>query len=377
MKVLVVQNIEGIAGSEKYFLAILPALISKGVECSMYCVYKPENIGQAQLFFDLLDEHKIPYYLQETKSYGSLKIPKKIAKTYKNDGFDIIHCHLIYADFWGALIKTLYNKNSKVISTKHGYHEETYVKYCNQPEKLPINLYYRLFKFTHKRFDRSYACSYGLVDFYERGKLIRKGSMDVIQHGFDYPEIDRATTSEYRLSNLQLIISGRLIERKGHALLIDALPQLVHKYPEIKLVILGNGELENRLKDKVETLNLSAHVEFLGFKTNVDQYLAASDIAIVPSYSEGLPLVILEAFNAKVPVVTFDAIGCNELVRHEETGLIAKAFSIDDLRFQIEKIIDHPELRTKYAEAAYSELKDQFSLDRMTDSTINYYQELF
>lgn len=376
MKVLVVQNIEGIAGSEKYFLAILPALILKGVECSMYCVYKPEHKEQAQLFFDLLDEQNIPCYLQETKSYGSLKIPKKIATTYKNDGFDIIHCHLIYADFWGALIKRLYHKKAKVISTKHGYHEETYVKFCNQPEKLPVNLYYRLFKFTHKRFNRSYACSYGLVDFYERGKLIQKGSMDVIQHGFDYPEIDRSKTSEYRLSKLQLIISGRLIERKGHTLLIDALPKLVQKYPELKLVILGNGELEDQLKNKVETLNLSAHVEFLGFKTNVDQYLAASDIAIVPSYSEGLPLVIFEAFNAKIPVVTFDAIGCNELVKHEETGLIAKAFSVDDLRIQIEKIINQPELRSKYAEAAYLQLKGHFSLDRMTDSTIKYYQEL-
>ena len=100
MKVLTVQNIEGVAGSEKYFLALLPALIKKGVDCAVYCVYKSEHLEGAEKFFNLLEEHQIPFFKQLVKSYGSLKIPKKINRTYKEEGFDIIHTHLIYADFW-------------------------------------------------------------------------------------------------------------------------------------------------------------------------------------------------------------------------------------------------------------------------------------
>ena len=375
MKVLTVQNIEGVAGSEKYFLALLPALIEKGVECAVYCVYKPENLAEAQKFFELLDQHNIPYYLHEAKSYGRLSIPKKIAKTAKLEKFDVIHCHLIYADFWGAMIKKLYGRKLKVISTKHGYHEDTYVKFCNQPEQLPVNLYHRLFKFTHKRLDRSYACSYGLVDFYERGKLIKKGSMDVIQHGFDYPEIGEYDQNNYRFSELQLIIVGRLIERKGHQFMFEIMPKLIEKYPDIKLLILGNGELDDHLKKEASRLEITDHVEFLGFKSEVELYLAASDIAVVPSYSEGLPLVIFEAFNAKVPVVTFDAIGCNELVEHEQTGLIAKAFSTEDLQLQIERLIEDKQLRSDFATKGYERLKGHFSLDRMVNDTIDYYEK--
>ncbi|MCB9225117.1 MAG: glycosyltransferase family 4 protein [Crocinitomicaceae bacterium] len=374
MKVLTVQNIEGVAGSEKYFLALLPALIEKGVDCTVYCVYKKENLAGAQQFFDLLDALKIPYILHEANSYGSLSIPKKIANTYKQENFDIIHCHLIYADFWGAMIKKFYCKKAKVISTKHGYHESTYVKYCIRPEELPRNLYSRLFKFTHKQMDHSYACSYGLVDFYERAKLIKKGSMDVIQHGFDYPEIGEYDQSKYRFSALQLIIVGRLIERKGHHMMFEIMPQLIQKYPELKLVILGNGELEGQLKQLAKSLNIEYSIEFLGFKNEVELYLAASDIAVVPSYSEGLPLVIFEAFNAKVPVVTFDAIGCNELVENGKSGLIAEAFSKDDLRFQIHKLIENEALRKELGQNGYDRLKGHFSLNRMVKDTLAYYE---
>lgn len=376
MKVLTVQNIEGIAGSEKYFLALLPALIEKGVECAVYCVYTQKNQVEARKFFDLLDELSIPYFLHLTKSYGSLSIPKKIAHTYKKEKFDIIHCHLIYADFWGALIKQFFHRKAKVISTKHGYHEATYVKFCNNPEKVPLNLYRILFKYTHRKMDRSYACSYGLVDFYERARLIKKGSMDVIQHGFDYPPIPNFDTANYRFGKIQLIVVGRLIPRKGHELLFKIIPDLVRKYPELQLVILGTGSLENDLKIQAEQLQIAEHIKFLGFQTEVEKYLSASDIAVVPSYSEGLPLVIFEAFNAQVPVVTFDAIGCNELVEHEKTGLIAKAFSTEDLFVQIDKLLSSSELRETYGAASDAILKNHFSLKRMTKDTISFYEKI-
>lgn len=374
MKVLTVQNIEGVAGSEKYFLALLPALIEKGVECAVYCVYKRENLSDAQKFFALLDEQNIPYFLHETRSYGSLTIPKKIVRTYKKENFDIIHTHLIYADFWGAMIKRLFHKKAVVLSTKHGYHEKTYVKFCNLPEALPVNLYYRLFKLTHKYLDRSYACSYGLVDFYERGKLISKGSMDVIQHGFDYPEIEEFDSSDYRFSPHQIIIVGRLIERKGHHFAFAILPRLISKYPDLKLVVLGDGEMESALKEMAEQMELAPYVEFLGFKQDVERYLTASDIALVPSYSEGLPLVIFEAFNARIPVVTFDTIGCNELVVHEHSGLLATAFSQDDLLRQVERLLESKADRDIFAENGFNRLKTHFSLERMCTETIGFYQ---
>lgn len=376
MKVIYLQNIDGVAGSEKYFLALIPELIKKGADVQMYCVIKRQNINKAQKFIELLKENEIPFEVLYCNSYGSLKIPYKINKYIKSNQIDIVHTHLIYADFWGAMIKKLFNKKVKIISTKHGYHEATYVKYCNNPERLPKNIYYRLFKFTHKYIDSSYACSYGLRAFYEKGGLIKKGSMDVIQHGFNYPEIKKFEEEKYRFSQHQLIIVGRLIERKGHHFVFEILPDIIKEYPDIKLLILGSGEMEEKLKEMVKSLNLQKYVEFLGFKTEVEKYLSASDVALVPSYSEGLPLVIFEAFNAKTPVVTFDSIGCNELVIDGETGFVAEAFKNESLLKQTISLLKNEGLQNKFSKNGYDKLKSYFSLERMSEDTYNYYKKI-
>lgn len=375
MKVLFLQNIEGIAGSEKYFLALIPELIKKGIACEIFCVHPVHKKEEAAKFYKLLEESNIPYHVLETKKYYSLKIPKAIGSYSKKAKVDIVHCHLIYADFWGSLVKLLFNKKVKIISTKHGYHEDTYVKFCNKPENLPKNLYYHLFKFTHRHIDKSYACSYGLRDFYLKASLIEPGSMEVIQHGFDYPEVDLSDRENYRFGELQLIVVGRLVERKGHKLLLQIMPELVKKHPGIKLVILGNGELEEELKKYTVELGLLEHVLFLGFKYEVDKYLGASDIAVFPSYSEGLPLVLFEAFNAKVPVVSFDSIGCDELIENGVNGLKAKSFELDQLMDCVERFIGDKDLRKTCAENAWLKLKNYYTLERMATETVDFYNE--
>ena len=89
MKVLYLQNIDGVAGSEKYFLALIPELIKKGVDVHMYCVVKFKNKYKAKEFTDLLIEANIPFTVQYVKSYGTLKIPYQLNKYVKKNGTDI------------------------------------------------------------------------------------------------------------------------------------------------------------------------------------------------------------------------------------------------------------------------------------------------
>lgn len=374
MKVLFLQNIDGIAGSENYFLALIPALIRKGVEVEMCCVIKKKKKKQAQPFIQLLNDKNIPFSTVYCQSYGSPKNLFKINRRIKIFDANILHCHLIYADVWGAAIKQLINRKIKIISTKHGYHESTYVQYCLKPEELPKNLYAALFKYSHNRMDASYACSHGLIDFYAKANLIKSVEMSVIQHGFDYPETI-SNPNDYRYSQNQIIITGRLIERKGHHFLIKIMPQLIEKHPDICLVILGTGELEAEIKKQIESLKISPHVKLMGFQPNVAEFLKSSDIMLVTSYSEGLPLVIFEAFNAKTPVITFDTIGSNELVSHEKTGLIVPAFNTKILEKSISHLLNHKKESSMLAKSAYETLKSKFSLKRMTEDTIQFYKQ--
>lgn len=377
MKVVFLQNIDGIAGSERYFLAIIPALIEKGISVEMCCVVKNTNREKAQHFIDLLVENEITYSMVYCSTYASPLIPKKINARLKAFDADILHCHLIYADVWGAAIKKFLNKSVKVISTKHGYHESTYVKHCTNPAAVPKNLYYYLFRYSHKTLDASYACSYGLVDFYTKVKLIGPNEMSVIQHGFDYPELSEYETKDHRFSPQQLIITGRLIERKGHHFIFNIMPKLVEKFPDIKLVVMGNGDLKGKLLQLAANLNMEEHIVFTGFQSNVVDYLRSSDLMLMTSYSEGLPLVIFEAFNAKTPVITFDTIGSNELVRNEETGVVVPAFDTNKLAVSIVELLENPIKAAQLAKQAHETLKSKFSLARMTNETIEFYKDLF
>lgn len=374
MKVLFSQNIDGIAGSERYFLALIPSLISQGINVEICCIIKKSAKISALPFLELLKEKNIPFHIVECRSYGSPLIPFKINRIVKKIKADIIHSHLIYADVWSAIVKRFLNKKITIISTKHGYHESTYVKYCLTPEKIPHNLYYYLFKFSHNKMDSSYACSYGLADFYCTAGLTMDKKMQVIQHGFDYPEISINDHSQYRFSMHQLIITGRLIERKGHHFILEIMPNLISLFPDIILIVLGTGELEQNLKQKVKDLEIDDHIKFMGFQSDVNQFLINSDIMLVTSYSEGLPLVIFESFNAKIPVITFNTIGSNELIENNETGIVVPAFDTRILQEEISHLLANPVKRSKLASAAFENLKTKYSLKRMTQDTIAFYK---
>ncbi len=124
-----VQNIEGIAGSEKYFWQLLPALKKEGVDVSFLCVYKKNHEEISKTFCDYLIQKDIPVYRIETKSYLSLGLLRKMKKLLGQRSFDIIHSHLIYADFWSAALRTFFNVKTRTISTLHGYQENIYTKF--------------------------------------------------------------------------------------------------------------------------------------------------------------------------------------------------------------------------------------------------------
>ncbi len=375
MKVLFVQNIAGIAGSEKYFLAIMPELIKKGVNCSFLAIYRSREKKIAKEFCSLLKNESITVHELEVNSYLSIQPIFKINSLFKKQNYDLIHSHLIYADFWSAMAKVILNKKIKIVSTLHGYQESLYVKYCLTPEQLPKSLYYFLAKFSLKTINHIYSCSYGLKKFYEKAGIVTENKIHVIQHGFDYPLILENENNTIQ-NSLELVIVGRVIERKGHHFVIDCMSELIKKFPNLKLVIVGDGDAEQQLKTKVNKLKLEKYVVFEGYKTNVREYLGHASIVLVPSYAEGLPLVIFEAFSVKKPVIAFDTIGCNEAIKNNENGILITPFNINELSKAIEYLLLNLDVRIRLGENGYFKLQEHFSLKRMTEETYSFYSKI-
>ncbi|MCG8609724.1 MAG: glycosyltransferase, partial [Pseudomonadales bacterium] len=165
-----------------------------------------------------------------------------------------------------------------------------------------------------------------------------------------------------------LVFVGRLVEKKGAKYLIDSLPKVLSRYPQVHLLIIGDGTLEFSLKAQVESLSLMKNVTFLGAMQNsqIPNYLNENSIAVVPSIvedngdQEGLGLVIVEAIGCGCTVIASDLPAIRDVVSDGHTGVLVESKSSDALAAAIIKIIENPELQQMIKENAKNYVNDKF-----------------
>ncbi len=168
--------------------------------------------------------------------------------------------------------------------------------------------------------------------------------------------------------------------RKGTEVLIDAVAELREQGNNVRLLCVGGFETaqyEKQLKQQVARRHLDAYVEWAGFTTNVNAELARMDLFVLPSlFGEGLPMVVLEAMAAGVPVVATDVEGVPEAIRDGVDGVIAPAGSADDLAAGIRRVLtgqlDWENLRL----SALVRQHDHFSDRSMSSAVAAVYNEL-
>ncbi len=149
------------------------------------------------------------------------------------------------------------------------------------------------------------------------------------------------------VSQVSLLFCGRVGERKGTFDLIKAfakLPQEIQNYSQ--LTIAGDGDIK-AARNLVETLNITAHINFVGWVNSEerDKLLINADIFILPSYNEGLPMAILEAMGWGLPIITTPVGGIPELVIQNKNGLLVTPGDIQELSQAMQSLIENENLR--------------------------------
>lgn len=196
-------------------------------------------------------------------------------------------------------------------------------------------------KITHAAFTAAVS-SYGKSQLSRWADAGKWDSLKVVHCGIEPERFgDPAPLPE---GPLRLAAIGRFVEQKGQMVLIRAMARLVHQIPDLHLVLIGDGEMRAELERAIEELGIGAHVVLTGWlpEDAVQAELARSHALVMPSFAEGLPMVVMEAMAAARPVIATHIAGMPELVLPGETGWLVPAGDEDALADAVRQLAQAP-----------------------------------
>jgi glycosyltransferase involved in cell wall biosynthesis len=164
-----------------------------------------------------------------------------------------------------------------------------------------------------------------------------------------------------------MIVVGELTKRKSAADIVAILPELIRRFPDLTLLLAGEGSERHSLEELARRSGVGAHVRFLGFRRDVPDLLAASDLLAHPSLVEGFGYAVCEAMASGLPVVATNASSLPEIVVDGETGSLFPAGDREALAKSVRAYLEDPARRAREGAAGRARVRQEFSWERRLD----------
>ncbi|MHB9074516.1 MAG: glycosyltransferase [Desulfobaccales bacterium] len=204
----------------------------------------------------------------------------------------------------------------------------------------------------------------------------------LLPYGIPLAELDTplsrdAARERLGVSGLVIGAVGRLEDQKGHAHLLAALPEVRREIPDTRVLLVGEGRRQEDLQRQVQALGLQDTVRFLGTRRDLPEIYRALDLFVQPSLWEGLPLALLKAMGAGLPVVATRVSGSLEAIADGVNGRLVAAGDPQALSQAILDLARHPEERQRLADAARRTVAKRYSLEAMVRQLEELYLDLY
>lgn len=167
---------------------------------------------------------------------------------------------------------------------------------------------------------------------------------------------------------------GRLGWQKGPDLLVEALPSVLERLPEVRVAMVGDGDMRSKLEARVAELGLQARVRFLGFRDG-QRAMPAFDAFVLPSRYEGLPYVLVEAMYAGLPIIASDQTGCRLLVESGKNGCVYPYADREALASAMVEVLSDRDRRVRMGEESKRRAQ-AFSAESMSEQTLAVYRRV-
>ncbi len=214
---------------------------------------------------------------------------------------------------------------------------------------------------------------------------LRRKQTTTIHNGIDLsafaapaPERRAEYRSRWGVSRDALIVTTVAVLRpeKGVADMLDALPRLLTRRPDLVYVIIGDGPARRALEERAAGLGVSGSVRFAGFSGDVAGCLAAADYFVLPSHTEALPTVVIEAMAAGLPIVAAAVGGVPELLGPDAAGMLVAPHSPDHLADALTRLLTSPRQAAAMGRAARRSATKRFDIERQASRLADEYRVL-
>lgn len=299
---------------------------------------------------EALDERDIKFL-----PMSGLKISevKRVIKEYKPD---VIHAHDMRAAFIAACVKG----KTKLISHIHN----------NNFDSRGLSLKSILFLLAGIRSKHIFWVSNGSYEGYCFHSLFKKKS-EVLYNILDIDELYKKSESDAEDYNYDIVYLGRLTEIKNPLRMIRIISEVAKQKEDLKVAVIGSGELEEECKRLSKQLGIDNKIEFLGYKSNPLKIVKSSKVMIMTSLTEGTPMSALESLALGTPIVSTPVGGMCELIENGENGYLTE----DDNEFknQIFEILNNDEYRQNISNTAYKKCKEFCDKEKYCNSILEKY----
>jgi glycosyltransferase involved in cell wall biosynthesis len=353
----------GVYGAERWILTHVKSLGASSITSHVLTFGSKEG---ADAFHCLLTESGISATHLAIAGRINLRLVAQIRRCLVRESAAIVHTHGFKADILGYLATR--GLGCCLVSTVHGW--------CKN-EGLRIRVYEALSKHALRRFDRVYALSPalrdGLVqDGFAANRVMLIMNAIVVE---DFDGVAASVRNRAQDGGVKVLFAGRLCIPKGVYELLNGFA-MANLPADSTLTIAGIGPERERLEGECLRLGVQKNVCFVGHIENMSEVYANADVVVLPSYSEGIPRVIMEAYASGLPVIGSDIPGIRELVVDEDSGFVVPVADAKAVSRALERIAADPDEAEQLGARGRELVQKHFSASRQASEYLSDYLRL-
>ena len=299
---------------------------------------------------DIHHKYTLPFS-RNPLSLSNLKAKKELRKILIQEKYDILSCHTPLAAYFARMAAK--GLNIKVIYTAHGFHF-----YKGAP--LVNTLIYKTMEKRAAKYTDTLV-TINPEDYEAAKKFIYKSNGGPIY----IPGVG--------IDAFVLYSIGELIKRKNHKFVIDALKEELVNNPHLYYVIAGNGKLTDYYKEYIHENGLDNKVILLGFRKDARKLMYGMDAFVFPSYQEGLPVSVIEAMSAGLPIIATDIRGHHDLIQSGKNGYLYTVNDTNTFIKEVYTLMNNIEIRKELGNQAQIDA-DEYSIENVDPKIMELYK---